>query len=266
MSPRLVFGDDGSSHADVVWSWIESHPWPGWRISVVTAVPPEGPPVGEERSRLRPWTPPKPRVPFADDVEVEHLMAEADPRLVLDSCHDAALVVIGPRGQGALKHLHLGSTAEWVLSSHRPVRPVVVVRAPRRTETVLLCVDGSPHAREATETLARLPWVAGCRVVVLGVNGGGVDTAQAVEDAASLLEQAGAQVERRFRDAISQTATFDVRSVVHEELDELQPDLVALGTRGRGGLKRLLLGSVASSVVRHAECSVLVAHVEEPEA
>lgn len=261
MSARLVFGDDGSPHADVVWSWIAHHDWPGWRVSVVTALPSDGPP-DPERAEPRPWTPPSPREPFAEGVPVEHLAAEADPRLVLDGCRDAALVAIGPRGRGGLKHLHLGSTAEWMVSAHRPLTPVVVVRSDRRTERVLLCVDGSDHARRATEALAALPWVAGCRVVVLGVSGGGVETEPAVEEAAAALEATGARVERRVREAISQTATFDVRSVVHDEIDELAPELVVLGTRGRGGLKRLLLGSLAASVVRHAPCSVLVAHVE----
>jgi nucleotide-binding universal stress UspA family protein len=37
-------------------------------------------------------------------------------------------------------------------------------------------------------------------------------------------------------------------------------DLVALGSHGRRGIRRLVLGSVAENVVRHAPCSVLVAH------
>jgi nucleotide-binding universal stress UspA family protein len=35
-------------------------------------------------------------------------------------------------------------------------------------------------------------------------------------------------------------------------------DLIVIGTKGRTGLKRLLLGSVASGVVTHASCPVLV--------
>ena len=35
-------------------------------------------------------------------------------------------------------------------------------------------------------------------------------------------------------------------------------DLIIVGTRGRSGLKRMLLGSVASEVVKHAGCPVLI--------
>ncbi len=46
--------------------------------------------------------------------------------------------------------------------------------------------------------------------------------------------------------------------VVHRA-EEWQADLIAVGTHGRGGLKRLLVGSVADQVVRAAHCHVLVA-------
>jgi len=40
-------------------------------------------------------------------------------------------------------------------------------------------------------------------------------------------------------------------------------DLIAMGTHGRGGVERLLLGSVAEDVVRHAPCPVLTVHNRE---
>ena len=40
--------------------------------------------------------------------------------------------------------------------------------------------------------------------------------------------------------------------------DDKNADLVVIGTKGRTGLKRFLLGSVANGVVAHAKCSVLV--------
>ena len=41
-------------------------------------------------------------------------------------------------------------------------------------------------------------------------------------------------------------------------VEAVQPDLVVMGSHGRRGLSRLVLGSVAESTVRHAPCSVLV--------
>ncbi len=42
-----------------------------------------------------------------------------------------------------------------------------------------------------------------------------------------------------------------------EEVRTWQPDLIVMGTHGRGGVKRLMLGSVADYLVRHAPCPVV---------
>jgi len=47
--------------------------------------------------------------------------------------------------------------------------------------------------------------------------------------------------------------------------EELGADLVVLGSRGLGGMRRTLIGSVSDSVVRHAHCPVLVVRHEEGE-
>lgn len=259
---QLVFGDDGSASADVVWLWINNHPWPGWRISVVSAQPPPpGTHVDDDRSSVHPWTPPAPRRLFAaeDVTQVEHLMAEADPRLVLDSFTSAALLAIGPRGRGAIRSLIFGSTAEWLVSSHRPLTPLVVVRSARRTEHVLLCVDGSIHAQHAVEALTRLPWIGDTRVTLLGVEDGRAEAERGVTAAAEVLEAHGvSRVSRVLMGALPHTAVFDVRSTILDVIGEETPDLVAMGTRGLGGLRRVL-GSTARAVIDHAPCSVLIA-------
>jgi nucleotide-binding universal stress UspA family protein len=55
-----------------------------------------------------------------------------------------------------------------------------------------------------------------------------------------------------------ETATFegDARAVIVDEARKWSADLIVLGSHGYSGIKRLLLGSVASSVVSHAPCSV----------
>ena len=51
-------------------------------------------------------------------------------------------------------------------------------------------------------------------------------------------------------------------SVITHAAERGGHDLIAIGTHGHRGFRRLLLGSVAESVIRHAPCSVLVAHGE----
>lgn len=51
-------------------------------------------------------------------------------------------------------------------------------------------------------------------------------------------------------------------SVITSTAESGGHDLIAIGTHGHRGFRRLLLGSVAESVIRHAPCSVLVAHSE----
>lgn len=258
---QLVIGDDGSASADTLWEWVTAHPWPGWTVSVVTAVEPEDwavlPP---EHVALHRWDPPHPRrLPDEAGAVVEHLRGEGDPRAVLDSCGGAALMAIGPRGSGLLKQLHLGSTAEWLLQSPRP--PLAVVRSAQRTRTVLLCSDGSDDAQEAAACLAALPWIGTCRVLVLAVRDGRVDADAAARDAMATLAVAGVRAEvltpRAERGFAGSRA--DVRGTIFDAVAEHRADLVALGTGGSGGLRRTLLGSTASAVAHHAPCTALVA-------
>lgn len=51
---------------------------------------------------------------------------------------------------------------------------------------------------------------------------------------------------------------MSVDGTIVEYADSHGVDLIVLGTRGRSGLKRLLLGSVAMGVVRYAACSVII--------
>jgi nucleotide-binding universal stress UspA family protein len=44
--------------------------------------------------------------------------------------------------------------------------------------------------------------------------------------------------------------------------EEIEAGLIAIGSRGQGGVRRALMGSVSDSVVRHAHCPVLVARQE----
>jgi nucleotide-binding universal stress UspA family protein len=56
----------------------------------------------------------------------------------------------------------------------------------------------------------------------------------------------------------------DPRSAIVDEAEQWGADLIVVGSHGRTGLKRWLLGSVAQAVVGHAPCSVEVVRKREP--
>ena len=258
--PRtLVFGDDGSPAADVAWLFINNHRWPGWRLEVVAAHMPEFPgmPLPRAETDLHTWNPPHPRRAFteAQFAQVAALTAEADPRLALSRQSD--LLVIGPRGPGLLKALHLGSTADWLLL--HPPAPLLIARHGHTVRSVVVCVDGSPHADRVTSVLAEMPWADQLAVTILAVDDHRVDVDAATGNARERLEAVGATVKVCVDSGKPTT-------IIHRHLADASPDLVALGTRGLTGLRHLRLGSTAGAICRAATCSVLVACDEDEDA
>lgn len=51
--------------------------------------------------------------------------------------------------------------------------------------------------------------------------------------------------------------------MIVELAEEIGAGLIVMGSRGLGGIRRALMGSVSDSVVRHAHCAVLVVRREE---
>jgi nucleotide-binding universal stress UspA family protein len=74
---------------------------------------------------------------------------------------------------------------------------------------------------------------------------------------AERLRERGLEVEQLVREGYPAT-------VIEEEAEHLGADLIVIGSRGRTGLKHLLLGSIAERVVQKAPCPVLT--VKSPEA
>ena len=74
---------------------------------------------------------------------------------------------------------------------------------------------------------------------------------QLIRSAAERLRAAGFTVNQDLREG-------DARHVILECASEWHPDVIVLGSHGRTGLDRFLLGSVSENVMRHAACSVAV--------
>src|SRR5207244_977811 len=79
---------------------------------------------------------------------------------------------------------------------------------------------------------------------------------QLVASVANSVEKSRVKVETAVREG-------DPASTIVEQAREWQADLIVVGSHGYTGLKRLVLGSVAQSVVGHAPCSVEVVRRKE---
>ncbi|HSF42821.1 MAG TPA: universal stress protein [Thermoanaerobaculia bacterium] len=186
----------------------------------------------------------------------------------------AGLIVVGATGSGPFAAELLGSTADRVL--RKALCPVLVVRdgfqvPPRR---VLAPVDLSTLSGDAFRCgLHLLTQLAGSgEIKVQAVYAlSFLDALAARQRTGGMpieeIERSAGEELRRFILENRSEAPFEVKTAVLpgearfeilRELDEHPADLVILGTHGRGGLDRLVLGSVASTVARKAPCSVLV--------
>jgi nucleotide-binding universal stress UspA family protein len=69
---------------------------------------------------------------------------------------------------------------------------------------------------------------------------------------------------RDIRTTVSLQLSFDVADSIYEYVAEREIDLVVMGTHGRKGLDRLMLGNVANKIIRHVPCPVMTVREEIP--
>lgn len=192
----------------------------------------------------------------------------------------ADLILLGSRGRSTVKRLLLGSTAQAILRhAHCAVE---IVRAARVKAAdsgngmrILIPTDGSDCAAKALKSVAARPWREGAQFqvvscpefpVLLGeyplfamdhVNEMTKDSEEhsrrAAEESTSILKRSGLDVQTEV------TVPNDTPSnAILSAAESWKADLIVIGSHGRRGFDRLVLGSVSESVAMHAKCSVEV--------
>lgn len=213
-----------------------------------------------------------------------NVLVGAPHRVLTDNAEelDADLIVVGATGSGPLSAELLGSTADRVV--RKAPCPVLVVRdglpvPPRR---VLAPVDLSDLSGDAFRCgLHLLAQIADPRALqvqavyalsfmdslVIREQAGGVPLEQTESLAAEALQRFVLEhrpdVPFHVETAV---LTGEAREAILQALGQHPADLLILGTHGRGGWDRLVLGSVASTVTRKAPCSVLLISPEAAQA
>ena len=144
---------------------------------------------------------------------------------------------------------------------------------------ILIGVDDSAHSQAALEYVKAMRWPAGSKFVVFAVSApavaytlvdaGGMTWMKAAEEEMTVAaEELTARAERDLRDAglatEARVVTGDPREAIVNEARTMGADMVVVGSHGRTGLGKLMMGSVASHVVTHAPCTVTVVKTKKP--
>ena len=213
-----------------------------------------------------------------DEVNSKSVVGGAPHRMIQETAAalHPDLIVIG--SSEASQPRWLGSTADRVL--RRSHRPVLITREgfempPRK---ILAPVDLSEDAEESLRRgMKRLKAWGWESLEAREIGSLFVLTTAEIDSSAQFNEEqlvrlAGEEIERFFKkfdaegvfDVQPEVRVGDPREEILAQLSAKECDLVVLGTHGRGGFERFLLGSVAADVAGRASCSALVIPPRDP--
>jgi len=193
--------------------------------------------------------------------------------------HAADLIVVGTHGHTGISRFLLGSVATAILR-HAPCDVLVsrgsASKLPFRRP--LVAMDFSPASKRALRHTARLAQ-PNAPIEVLhawqlptgswGASFFGVDRFPWSQIRDAVVQSAKHKGEKLLTEfaSLGHPLHLDLvqgapTPVITHAAERGGYDLISIGTHGHGGFRKLLLGSVAEGVIRHAPCSVLVAHGE----
>lgn len=189
---------------------------------------------------------------------------------LLEQAERAALVVVGSHERNVIGRLFLGSTSHFMVTHSRAPVAVIRHRPADRTAPVAIGVDGAESSREALDfaferaaergvpLVAVHSWVAD---VPMGYGMFVVDS--------GLLTELRIAAEERLTEALKEPSAahpdVEVRaSVVQADAATAlvraaeQAQLLVVGSHGRSGMGRLLMGSVSTNVLHAVETPIVV--------
>jgi nucleotide-binding universal stress UspA family protein len=192
----------------------------------------------------------------------------------------ADLVMVGSNELRDWERMLLGSTARSVLR-HAPCSVEIVrpVREGTNAEAkpgmkILVATDGSEYSTAAVRSIAERPWPAGSEARIISVpeflplkefsylNAREVsDLGAASEEEAAICKAKGLEVLAGSTLKVSSSVPIvrdRVFQVILDEAEKWKVDMIVLGSHGRSGFDRMVMGSVSEAVALHAKCSVEV--------
>jgi nucleotide-binding universal stress UspA family protein len=164
------------------------------------------------------------------------------------------LVVMGRCGKSALARIVMGNVTARVIG-HSPVSVLVVPRgASVAFQRLLVASDGSPYSEAAWELALAMARQAKSRLIGVAV----ASEKRDIREAEAIIQQmrTAAKRARVPLKAVSPRGVAADVGIVQQAIKH-EVDLIIMGSYGRTGLKKLLMGSVTERVISRSPCPIL---------
>jgi nucleotide-binding universal stress UspA family protein len=193
------------------------------------------------------------------DVKVEVFHENDVAETILRFSDNFDLTVIGGRGENEKDQNALGSVTKKIIM--HTTCPTMIIKKVSTLSNMLVCVDGSAGAMKALNYALSLAEKSNSRMTLLNVQEPRLHKASpdvVMELGGRVLIESLRAVEKRKIKA-DKRLEFGVPSdVIADVAEKGNHDVIILGSRGLGAVKRFLLGSVSDDVSYKAKCSVLI--------
>lgn len=192
----------------------------------------------------------------------------------------ANAIFMGSRGIKGIDAMFLGSVSEGVML--RSPCPVVIVKADAKKDAgsfkkILVAVDNSAFSAAAIKWMKSIHWSKEAQFKLITVVAPLIEAIESLQDAAAVAD-INLRHDKTLEDAknelqvnatvlsgqiaaesiTTQVAEGDPRDVILGAAENMKADLIIMGSHGRTGLDKLLIGSVSQAVAVQAECSVAI--------
>jgi len=164
------------------------------------------------------------------------------------------MIVIGRRGRTGLKKLLMGEVAAKVIG-HAPCRVLVVPRASKiEFKKLLVAADGSKHGEQAVAEAIGIAKCCGSELLILSA----MRDESEQKEAQTIVSKAAELARKEGVNAETLTPVGRSYDVIVETAGGRAVDLIVMGTYGKTGVRKILMGSSTEKVIGHAGCAVLV--------
>jgi nucleotide-binding universal stress UspA family protein len=164
------------------------------------------------------------------------------------------MIIMGTHGKTEMKRLMMGSVTAKVIG-HAPCNVLVLpLNAKVECKNVLIATDGSKYSDAAASEAIGIAKRCGSSLIVTSVASSDAEIASAKDNVSKVAEAA----EKEGIKTAPVVTTGKPYEAIIETSKQEKADLIVVGSHGKTGLVRLLMGSVTERVIGHAEAAVLV--------